>query len=980
MTKRFFSVLFVALLYCFATNMTVSAQYNLKKATDGGYEYEYVENDPLNTRIYTLKNGLKVYLTAYREEPRIQGYIAVKAGGKNDPANATGLAHYLEHMLFKGTSKFGTQNWAKEKPLLDQIEKMFEHYRTLKDPEERKKYYKQIDSVSNLASKFAVANEFDKMMSLIGGTGVNAYTSEDRTVYMGEFPSNELERWCMIEGERFSDIVLRLFHTELEAVYEEKNRGLDNDGWKVYEKMSEMLFKEHPYGTQTVIGTIEHLKNPSMTEIIKYFRKYYVPNNMAVCLSGDLDYTKTMQLVDKHLGKLSKKEDPKVNLPKEKMIFAPMHAEVFGPSSESVMLGYRTAGRTEKDFLKAKLMSLILSNSSVGLIDMNLLQQQKLLEAYAYIDERNDYCIFTLNARPREKQSLEEARDLLLGQIEMIKNGNFDEKVIASIITNLRVEQLKAQERNGSRAHAFVEAFAANMAWGDYAFEIDEMAKLTKKDIVDFASKNFSYNYACVFKKTGEDPSKQAVEKPQITKVEVNRDAESVFIKALKAVKVSPVQPQFLDYDKDILKSKLSNGTEFLYSENKENQLFQLSYIWEYGTNNDAKLDVLFQYLNYLGTEKNDAETFKNKIFSLGCNFYAYASEQNIYITVSGLSVNMPQAVALVDELLSMPKANDEALKNVIADIKKQREDIKKEKQMILFAGLNSYLYYGEKNPSNTGIKNADLDKITSPELLDLLKKAIGFQHIVAYYGPSKPEQAISDLEKNRKLNPTPAPAPERVYFVEKDNAEPVVYWYNFDMVQAELLFGARLGQYDKAMIPNIVMYNEYFGGGMNSIVFQEMREARALAYSVNASYRSASSLKTYNTYRGYIGTQADKLSDAMSGMTDIIANMPISEKAFETAKKNLLSRYETERITKQMKIYSFISARKMGNTTDSRKDVYEKCKAMSIKDVKAFQEKNIKKLKFSVAVIGSKDKLNFDVLKKYGKIVELNFDQLFGY
>jgi predicted Zn-dependent peptidase len=766
----------------------------------------------------------------------------------------------------------------------------------------------------------------------------------------------------------------------LEAVYEEKNRGLDNDDWKVYEKLSELLFKEHPYGTQTVIGTIEHLKNPSMTEIIKYFRKYYVPNNMAVCLSGDLDFTKTIQLIDKHLGKLPRKEDPQDNFPSEKPITRPMHADVFGPSAESLMMGFRVHGRNHPDFRKAKLASLLLSNQSVGLIDLNLIQQQKLLEAFVYIDDRNDYGIFSLFGKPRQNQSLEEVRDLLLGQIQLLKNGEFDESVIPAIITNLRVQELKKHERNGSRAHAFVEAFGAGMPWADYVAEIDELAKITKAEIVEYANRTFAYNYACVFKKTGEDPNKQSVEKPQITKVEVNRDAESAFIKTLKAVKVAPVQPLFLDYEKDITKSKLKNGLEVLYSENKENKLFQLSYIWQYGTNNDPKLDVLFQYLNYLGSEKTDAEAFKNKLFALGCNFYAYAVEKSVYVTVSGLSENMPQAVALVDELLNAPKANDEALQNVVADIIKQREDTKKEKESILFSGMSSYLYFGEKNPANSGVKNADLEKINSAELFDLLKKCLSYKHIIAYYGPEKVEKVIADVEKNRKLSENPADAPERQYFVEVENKEPIVYWYDFDMVQAELLFCARLGQYDKNILPKSTMYNEYFGGGMNSIVFQEMRESRALAYSVSASFRTANSLKNYNTFRGYIGTQADKLADAMAGMTDIIINMPTSEKAFETAKKNLLSRYETERITKQMKIYSFINAREMGNTYDIRKDIYEKCKVMTLKDVKDFQEKNIKNLKFSIAVIGSKDKLNFDVLKKYGRVVELNFEQVFGY
>lgn len=233
-------MLFALLIFMvtFSCQQKSSKELVTKTATDkNGYTYEYVTNDPSDTRVYTLKNGLKVYLSVYKEEPRIETYIPVKAGGKFDPANSTGLAHYLEHMMFKGTSTFGSKDWAKEKEYLDKIEQMFEHYRTLTDPKEREKYYAEIDKISKEASKLAIANEYDKMCSFLGYTGTNAYTTEDRTVYVNNIPSNQIENFLAIESNRFGIIVNRLFHTELETVYEEKNRSLDNDYWKSFEAM-----------------------------------------------------------------------------------------------------------------------------------------------------------------------------------------------------------------------------------------------------------------------------------------------------------------------------------------------------------------------------------------------------------------------------------------------------------------------------------------------------------------------------------------------------------------------------------------------------------------------------------------------------------------------------------------------------------------------------------------------------------------------
>ena len=233
--------------------------YQWKEAESAGYTYKYVTNDPTNARFYTLKNGLTVILSPTNKEPRIQCYVAVRAGSKTDPATNTGLAHYLEHMLFKGTDKYGSLDWDKEKVELEKIDALYEKYNQTKDPAQRKEIYKEIDRVSGIASKYAIANEYDKMLSAMGAQGTNAFTSFEQTVYTDDVPANALDKYIAVQAERFRNPVLRLFHTELEAVYEEKNRSLDSDGSLVFETLLSNVFKKHNYGQQTTIGTVEHL-------------------------------------------------------------------------------------------------------------------------------------------------------------------------------------------------------------------------------------------------------------------------------------------------------------------------------------------------------------------------------------------------------------------------------------------------------------------------------------------------------------------------------------------------------------------------------------------------------------------------------------------------------------------------------------------------------------------------------------------------
>ena len=393
------NIITVLLIICAGIYLTINSKKDTKMIENN---YESVANDPLNARVYTLDNGMKVYLSSYEDAPRIQTSIAVRAGSKNDPSDATGLAHYLEHMLFKGTDKFGSLDYEKEKVLLDKIEDLYEQYRNIdmSKTKDRDVVWRQIDSISGEAAKLCIANEYDKMLSGIGAKGTNAYTSNERTVYINDIPSNQIETWLQIEAERFRMPVFRLFHTELETVYEEKNRALDSDGSKMFEALMIGLFPNHQYGTQTTIGTINHLKNPSLKEIRKYFNKYYVPNNMAICMSGDFDYDEVINLVDKYFGSYERKEDPKFDVIVENEILSPVITNIYGPEAERLYVGFRLKGANSKDAILLRMVDMVLSNTSAGLIDININQAQKAVGAGCFPYILNDYSIHGFYASP----------------------------------------------------------------------------------------------------------------------------------------------------------------------------------------------------------------------------------------------------------------------------------------------------------------------------------------------------------------------------------------------------------------------------------------------------------------------------------------------------------------------------------------------------------------------------------------------------
>ena len=945
------------------------------------YRYESVPGDPLGVRIYKLDNGLTVYLSDYKDAPRIQTYLAVRAGSKNDPATATGLAHYLEHMVFKGTSQLGTQNWAKEKVELDKIEALYEVYRGQRnDPAARKRTYHQIDSVSGVAARSAVPNEYDKVMGAIGAKNSNAHTSNEETVYQEDIPSNQVEKWAAIQAERLKEMVPRLFHTELEAVYEEKNRGLDSDFNKEFEALNAALYPTHPYGTQTTIGTIEHLQNPSITEIKKYFGQYYVPNNVALCLSGDLNYDATIRLIDKYFGALPAKPVPVFNAPVEQPLTAPIVREVVGPQSENVMLGYRLPGKATRDGVRLRMMDKLLTNGQAGLIDLDLNQQQKVLQAASFTELNADYSTHIIYGTPRQGQQLEEVKTLLLGELAKVKAGNFPDWLIPAIVNNDKLERTKSYESNEARASAMYEAFIERADWKDYLQQQADFATITKAEMVKFANDNYGANYANVFKRTGVDPNKVKVVKPAITPVPANRDAASAYYTQLTALPSTNLQPVFVDYQKDIQQTQLRPGLPLYYTHNAENGLFNLYYILDVGTNNDPRWGLAADYLQYLGTGSYSAAQLQQEFYKLGCSFNVNSGADRIFITLNGLDSNLEPALKLFEQLLNAPRPDAAALKNMVAGTLKSRQDAKLEKRVILNAAMVNYVKYGPRNPFTTVLSEKELKALKPEQLTALIRKLPTYEHRVLYYGPRPQAGTVAVLNAGHRTPARFTPTPAAKDFAEQPLKDRRVYWVDYNMVQAEILFLTKGDLYSKELAPTVALYNEYFGGGMGSIVFQDLRESKALAYSASSRYASADKLGRSNYNLSYIGTQSDKLPEAMAGMEALLTDMPVADANLEIAKNALRNSISTERITKGNVLLSYERARRLGLDYDLRRDVYASTQKMTFDELKKFQTTKIKGQNQVILVIGSKDRLNFKELAKYGAVQQLTLKEIFGY
>lgn len=945
------------------------------------YKYESVENDPTQTRIYTLSNGLKVYMSVVKDEPRIDAHIAVKVGGKNDPSETTGLAHYFEHLMFKGTEQFGTTDYQAEKPLLDEIEAQFEIYRKTTDEAQRSAIYHVIDSLSYEASKIAIPNEYDKLMAAIGAKGTNAYTGMDMTVYTENIPSNQIENWAKIQADRFKHNVIRGFHTELETVYEEKNMSLTQDIRKVYEVMFSSLIKNHPYGTQTVLGTQQHLKNPSITNIKNYYNEWYVPNNIAICMSGDFDPDQAIKVIDKYFGDWAPNKNlKKMTFAPEEEITEPIEKEVLGLESPYVTLAWRLPGINDQENEKLELISQIMNNGLTGLIDLNITQQQKVHSSFSGVYDQADYCVYLMQGYPKQGQTLEQVKEILLAEIENLKSGNFDENLLHAIVNNYKLYITEAMESSAQRTNFFVNCFLNDYPWSRRVAFLENISKITKDEIVAYANKYFKNNYVAINKIQKKDESELKIAKPAITPIATNRDACSDFLKEVQESQVAPIEPVFVDFKKDMSKLTAKSNIPVLYTQNKVTDYFELSYRFDFGSYSNQILPIAFSYADYLGTSTMTPEEVKQAFYALACQVYLSCGGTVASIHVSGLGENMKEAIKLVENLIADAQANPEALKNLKADILKSREN-NKHNQRACANMLNTYAQYGKEYAKATTISAKDLAAIKDSDLIDELKSVTSKSHEILYYGPMSEEEFVATINELHNVPEALIAVDKADKFKNLEVKENSVLIAPYDAKQIYFSGYSNRGEkFDPEVAPILALYNEYFGGGMNAIVFQEMREARGLAYSASARLLSPYKLDRPYIFTSFIATQNDKMLDAMAAFDEIINDLPQSQAAFDIAKEALITNIRTNRVIKDGILSRYIAMRDLGLDYDINKLIFEKAQNYTLDDIVKFQQEWVKGRTYTYTILGDAKELDLEGLKKYGKITHLSLTDIFGY
>lgn len=964
-----FRFIFQFFLVCFFYSLVISIK--AQQATT-------FPNDPIQVKHYTLKNGLQVYLSENHDQPKIFGMVAVRAGGKHDPADATGIAHYLEHMLFKGTDKLGTTNYNEEKIYLDSISQLYEELGKTKDAKLRQNIQKEINRISVTAAKYAIPNEMDRMLSEIGGNDVNAFTTEEHTAYFNTFPSHEIEKWLDIYAHRFENPVFRLFQSELETVYEEKNRSNDNTFGMVYEEFMKNFYKKHPYGQQTILGTTEHLKNPSLKKMYEYYNTYYVANNMALFLSGDFNADEVIKYIETRFSNLRSAPVPAFPKYEEAPFKGKEKVTVKMTPVKAEILGFRTVPHNHKDNAPLDLMCNLLSNpEQSGLID-RLTADGKLLMAYVLPLTYNDHGGLMIAIVPKIfGQSIAKAEALVWNEINKIKNGNFDDGLLEAAKINMLKSQKKAWENNEERVIQMLESFSQGISWGDYLKNIEALNSVKKEDVVRVANTYLGENYLAFISKMG-FPKKEKLSKPGFIPVVPEKEAFSEFYLNWKNKQYESQKKETPIQDYKISVTSVQGRVTLKRTENPFNNIFTTTIRYGIGYYDIPELKYAAQYFNMIGNNKMSNDELRKRMYALGCSYNFTCTENEFIVFIEGIESNLEEALKLIDQLIQLPKAEKQKDKKLIENIFAEHKILSREPNYVS-QGLQEYVLYGEKSNFLNTLDKKQIKSLNGESLLAKAKEAFKYEVTIHYVGQRSIIDVKEAFAENFKFNYELLPKKGTIVRESKKYYDNQIFLVNKKgAMQSQINFNIEGDMLDLSKVPVIDAFNQYFGNDMSSLVFQEIREFRSLAYSAYGRYNVATLKGKNNRFNAYIGCQADKTEEALNAMMNLIRNMPEKPERMEGIKSSLVQSAQTAR-PEFRNVISYVERwYDKGYTENPFKSKIPAYKNLEFKDLVNFYQEQIKNKPVVITIVSDKKKMNLKSLEKFGKIQELKEKDLF--
>jgi len=934
---------------------------------------------------YKLDNGLKVILYEDKEATEVFGSVTVKAGAYHEPEQSTGLAHYLEHVLFKGTQELGTSNWEEEKPYYDEIIQLFEQMRETDDADEKKAISKKINELSIKAGEFTINNEFSNLVQGLGGTGLNAGTGYDQTTYYNSFPSYQIERWLELYAGRFINPVFRGFQAELENVYEEKNMYSDNPSAVIQEELGKEIYgQSHPYG-RSIIGYTEHLKNPSLKDVIDFFNSHYVPGNMALVLAGDIDISAVKPLIEKSFGKWEAKEVPTTKSYEAKRFEGKEKRNVKMTPYPQAFWVYNGIKTGDDDEIALDLVCELLSNyNQTGMLDKYVLDGDVQYigvsaDTRKYGGSINVVAVPTFDLNTFRFNSLTAIHKLVDLEIKKLVNGEIADWLIESVKMDqinsfkLAIERPRTIGLICSRSFVNEEPIEETLQY------VDKVKAVTKEDLIAVAQKYFGKNYLAFYSTEGTPDKGEHIKKPKLEPITPAVGEKSVFAKRLENISLSETKASYVDFNKDIETSILAEGVKLFYTPNKVNDIFTMTIKFGVGSREIPAIGLAASLMNSAGVmAQYKAHEVKKEFSRLGCSYSFDYDANYTYVTLEGNERNLEDACRLLSKLYIIPELDEKQMNRLLGGTIGSRSIEKKDKDSQVTA-LRNYLLYGENSPSLTRLSSEEIKAFTLSSLAAEFTKATQYETSVHFVGKTPFEELAKRLTSSLAFpsNLTTSNSPDIIPFAtHPDNS--IYFVHNKDASQSDVYIFVHSKAYSLDQEPYVDAFNQYFSGGFNGIVAQELRELRSFAYTANASYIALPKVGKETALLGYIGTQSDNTLNALREFLKLINDMPEKPERIDNIKNYLIQESGTGKPSFRNVSSRIEQWQKMGYNQDPASVNLKAYEDMAFSDIVDFYNNNVKGLPISIAIVGNKSNVDVKALNEFGKVKNVKMNQIF--
>lgn len=939
------------------------------------YQSQAEDLNALKVKEYRLENGLTVWLNEDHSQPKVFGAVVVKAGAKDCPD--TGIAHYFEHMMFKGTDRIGTLDYEAEKVLLDSIAMKYDELAMTEDTAARARLQKEINELSIRSSEYVIPNEFNRLINRFGGSGLNAATSYDATIYFNTFSPQYMVQWAEINSERLINPVFRLFQSELETVYEEKNMYGDFIGGQVMDTLMARYFGPHPYA-YPIIGSTKNLKNPRLTEMHKFFEDYYVASNMALILSGDFDAQQVMPILEKAFSRIRSGNAPK----QEKVMLPPfngretMKVKFPIPFIKAMGLGFRGVSANHEDQVALNIAVNLLNNANgTGYLD-KLMVEHKLMGALAINESMNEAGILAVAIMPKLLiQSYSSAEKMVWDEINRVKNGDFSDEMFNSLKLEQKRQYASSLENIDSRATIMMNLFSQGKSWNDYLNEVARIESITKEDVVRVAQKYFSNNYLCVTKSTGKYP-KDNLPKPAFSPVVPrNADASSSYAKQLEKIPEQQVAPRIIDFEKDVKTSKLTPLVTLYTTPNPLNDIFTLNISYGIGALEQPELMQLTNYLQLLGTESLSFEQFRSRLQSIGSTLAFDVTPDAFVMKVTGFDNHIDETMELVGDFIRHAKADDKKLRQIVDDAKVSEKAFFKSGDNVASALLEQ-VKYGDQSRYLRKLSLSQIKKLKGKDMLAIYDKVRSVQCDLHYCGTLPVEKVIGTIRQHLPLERTTVASNSPYYRELKQYDRPTVFFIDMPDMAQSIVYGYVKGDPvdDKASRHASQLFSVYFGGDMSSLMFQEIREFRSFAYRTSGRYQLPNHAHkgTAGSFTAMLSTQSDKTLDALGVLDSLIREMPLKPERMEAVKQTLVNRINNDYPPFRNLSEKVASARMEGFDRDPAEEFLRDIATMDMQDISRFYREQISGRPVVYVIAGNRKHIDMKKLAEYGTIIKV--------